>query len=235
MPMHQFPYFKHRPSALRVQQGLPVPAHCCWNGLAVIKAKPFLDGLRFRSNLQGECAASECSLLCDDLHRLGYRDIRIDPSVRVAYKAPVFRIIHQRPGSRPGYTLHSDVTNKGTQTVQKADGLAQVNHSLCCPIAPGQHHINWPVPDCHMADVMQPNYTAHFLESSTVTKHRGVVLDGGAAAGSNDMSTVTKHAGIVLGGGAAAGRSNTSTVTKQRVIVLKKGAAAGRSNTSSQT
>eukprot|EP00959_Pyramimonas_sp_CCMP1952_P449813 9418233-Pyramimonas_sp.AAC.1 len=34
---------------------------------AVIKAKPFHQGLRFRNHKGGECAASECSLLCKDL------------------------------------------------------------------------------------------------------------------------------------------------------------------------
>jgi hypothetical protein len=41
--------------------------------------------LRFRRGLPGECDASECSLLCDDLHRLGYGKVVIDPSVRLTY------------------------------------------------------------------------------------------------------------------------------------------------------
>ena len=34
----------------RLLAGLPFPATSCWNGLVVMKAKPFLDGLRFRSD-----------------------------------------------------------------------------------------------------------------------------------------------------------------------------------------
>ena len=58
-----YPYLQHEPSAQRVRRGLPVPVHCCWNGLVVINAKPLLEGLRVRSHMEGECAASECSLL----------------------------------------------------------------------------------------------------------------------------------------------------------------------------
>jgi hypothetical protein len=44
-----------------------------------------VQGLRFRTNVVTECAASECSLLCDDFHRLGYKRVLLDPSVRVGY------------------------------------------------------------------------------------------------------------------------------------------------------
>jgi hypothetical protein len=44
---------------------------------------------RTRSHQDSECAASECSLMCDDLQRLGYQDVLVDPSVRVAYTAEV--------------------------------------------------------------------------------------------------------------------------------------------------
>jgi len=39
-----------------------------------------------RSALPGECRASECSLLCDDFHRLGFSRMMIDPVVVTAYK-----------------------------------------------------------------------------------------------------------------------------------------------------
>jgi hypothetical protein len=38
-----------------------------------------------RAHLPGECAASECSLLCNDLLRLGYSRFVTDPGVRQAY------------------------------------------------------------------------------------------------------------------------------------------------------
>lgn len=41
--------------------------------------------LSHRSALPGECRASECSLLCDDLHRLGFNRVAIDPTVHTTY------------------------------------------------------------------------------------------------------------------------------------------------------
>ena len=38
-----------------------------------------------RGHEKGECAASECTLLCNDFQRLGYSRIIVDPSVRLAY------------------------------------------------------------------------------------------------------------------------------------------------------
>ena len=38
-----------------------------------------------RGHEKGECAASECTLLCNDFQRLGYSRVVVDPSVRLAY------------------------------------------------------------------------------------------------------------------------------------------------------
>ena len=43
--------------------------------------------LRRRSHEPGECAASECSLLCNDFLRLGYDNMVVDPGIRLAYEA----------------------------------------------------------------------------------------------------------------------------------------------------
>lgn len=40
---------------------------------------------RCRGHKKGECAASECSLLCNDFLRLGYSKFIVDPNVRMAY------------------------------------------------------------------------------------------------------------------------------------------------------
>lgn len=50
----------HPPSQAALAAGQPVPMTCCWNGLAVLSAQPFLAGLRFRAGLPGECRGSEC-------------------------------------------------------------------------------------------------------------------------------------------------------------------------------
>lgn len=38
-----------------------------------------------RAHKEKECAASECSLLCNDYLRLGYNNMVVDPGVRQAY------------------------------------------------------------------------------------------------------------------------------------------------------
>merc|ERR1711869_28459 len=93
--------------------GHPFQVSCCWNGLAVINAEPLHRGLRFRSeavtpNMQryyvtkassenpfekvDACAASECSIMCQDLWGLGYEKIVVDPSVKVTYASSGFRL-----------------------------------------------------------------------------------------------------------------------------------------------
>ncbi|KAJ9527014.1 hypothetical protein QJQ45_025289 [Haematococcus lacustris] len=76
-----FPVVSHGPSAQALKQGWPFPVTCCWNGLVVLNAEPFRQrGLQFRAHGPGECAASECSLMCDDFWRLGYSRALVDPS-----------------------------------------------------------------------------------------------------------------------------------------------------------
>jgi len=78
------PYGNTPATSRALAAGFPFPAYCGWGGMARVAAQPFAEGLRFRTHLEGECAASECSLLCDDLHRLGYRRALVDPTVRTA-------------------------------------------------------------------------------------------------------------------------------------------------------
>lgn len=80
------PFIRHAASAAALAAGLPVAMACCWNGLAVLSAAPFVQGLRFRAQQPGECRASECSLLCDDFARLGLAHVVMDPGVRLAYE-----------------------------------------------------------------------------------------------------------------------------------------------------
>ncbi|KAG2453400.1 hypothetical protein HYH02_001624 [Chlamydomonas schloesseri] len=90
------PYAAHAATAKRLRAGLPVDMYCCWNGLVALAAEPLLPGrgasgaasVRFRAGdvAAGECAASECSLLCDDLRRLGRGAAVMDPGVLVAYR-----------------------------------------------------------------------------------------------------------------------------------------------------
>ncbi|TPX31845.1 hypothetical protein SmJEL517_g04939 [Synchytrium microbalum] len=74
-------------SASRLSRGLPFQAQCCFNGVAVYVAKPLATRqVQFRRSEKGtECAASECSLICNDLAREGYGRVLVVPRVRFAY------------------------------------------------------------------------------------------------------------------------------------------------------
>ncbi|KAJ2827506.1 hypothetical protein GGI24_002626, partial [Coemansia furcata] len=65
----------------------PFQVQCCWNGAALIDAQVFHgdDGLRFRRSAEGECSASECSLLCNDMWKKGFKRAIVVPRVKVSY------------------------------------------------------------------------------------------------------------------------------------------------------
>ncbi len=49
-----------------------------------------------RGHKKGECAASECTLLCNDYLRLGYSKFIVDPSVRLAYAHRDANDVHKK-------------------------------------------------------------------------------------------------------------------------------------------
>ncbi|GLC37157.1 hypothetical protein PLESTB_000986200 [Pleodorina starrii] len=99
----QPPYTRHEPTAARMQAGLPVSAYCCWNGLVALQGHPLLSRrVSFRAHTDGECYASECSLLCDDLHSQGPTRVVIDPGVRVSYRAVAAEHMYGVYGSSSG-------------------------------------------------------------------------------------------------------------------------------------
>lgn len=70
----------------------PTPVYCCWNGVVIIDARIFLEeGIKFRDPNKDECSASECSLFCRDIWKAGRGRVVVDPRLRVAYEATVFR------------------------------------------------------------------------------------------------------------------------------------------------
>ncbi len=81
--------FHHQESALRWQRHLPVQVQSCWNGIAVLDPAPFYSPphVRFRMAkiTEGECSASECSLICNDYWEAGYGRIMMVPRVKLAY------------------------------------------------------------------------------------------------------------------------------------------------------
>ncbi|KAJ3289531.1 capsular associated protein [Borealophlyctis nickersoniae] len=88
-------------SDARLMQNLPFQAQCCWNGGAILRPTAILrDRIRFRSaNLPThECAASECSLLCNDFIRSGWDRVLVVPNVKYAYEKEVHEEIMKRVG-----------------------------------------------------------------------------------------------------------------------------------------
>lgn len=81
--------FHHGASQDRFQRHLPIQVQSCWNGIAVLDPAPFysLPPVRFRMAriIDGECSASECSLICNDYWEAGYGRILMVPRVKLAY------------------------------------------------------------------------------------------------------------------------------------------------------
>lgn len=69
----------------RIQQMKPFSVQCCWNGMVILAAQPFYDGMKFRKSVD-ECYASEISYMCNDLYAMNYTRAMIDPLVLVSYK-----------------------------------------------------------------------------------------------------------------------------------------------------
>ncbi|PSS34211.1 hypothetical protein PHLCEN_2v1721 [Hermanssonia centrifuga] len=89
----------HQPNSQeRFQRHLPIQVQSCWNGIAILDPAPFYapPHVRFRMAriTEGECSASECSLICNDYWEAGYGRILMVPRVKLAYDRRVFDIIH---------------------------------------------------------------------------------------------------------------------------------------------
>jgi len=89
----------HQPfSQERFQRHLPVQMQSCWNGVAILDPAPFYapPHVRFRMAriTEGECSASECSLIGNDYWDAGYGRLLMVPRVKLAYDGRVYDIIH---------------------------------------------------------------------------------------------------------------------------------------------
>ena len=64
----------------------PFQVYACWNGGAVISAKPIMERrIWFRRNMEGECYMGEPTLFAKDLWRLGLDRIQVVLTVNVGY------------------------------------------------------------------------------------------------------------------------------------------------------
>lgn len=191
------PYVRDSPDeVLAMAAGHPFQVSCCWNGLAVIRAEPLHRGLRFRSEEitstiqryfvtkgtsvnpfdNGDaCAASECSIICQDLWALGYGKIVVDPSVKVTYASNGFRLrdniwpqttstIKNYPeyGRLMGEAVgrESDASS-GFLPVPDWQPLGPVHE--CCPMKVQAGVVGWTQPGaCYFEDTSSP----HFFETT---------------------------------------------------------------------
>ncbi|KAJ2866326.1 hypothetical protein GGH94_001603 [Coemansia aciculifera] len=73
----------------------PFQVQCGWNGMVVIDAKVFRgdDGVRFRRSVEGECSASECSLICNDMWRKDFNRLVTVPRVKLTYELRVRNLL----------------------------------------------------------------------------------------------------------------------------------------------
>ena len=79
-------FWADRETRAKYLQHQPFQVYACWNGGAVISAKPIMERrIRFRRNVEGECYMGEPTLFAKDLWRLGLGRIQVVPTVNVGY------------------------------------------------------------------------------------------------------------------------------------------------------
>lgn len=93
MLKHTYPYFSSEYDGAHLRDNKPFQVLNCWNGLVVMNAEPFYKDVEFRTMREdvADCAASECTHICNDFWANGYYKIAVDPLVSVAYDADVYR------------------------------------------------------------------------------------------------------------------------------------------------
>ncbi|KNZ56210.1 family 69 glycosyltransferase protein [Puccinia sorghi] len=68
--------FRDPPSQHKFERHLPIQVQSCWNGIAILDPAPLYAHPRVRFRMarlaEGECSASECSLICNDYWNAGY-------------------------------------------------------------------------------------------------------------------------------------------------------------------
>jgi alpha-1,3-mannosyltransferase len=175
------PFITHHPaSAAALRAGQPVAMACCWNGLAVLRGRPFAGprGLRFRAGQPGECRASEASLLCDDFARSGLAHVVMDPGVRLAYELQQVDLLGGTAATagggdkaaaagsgrlQPRLSWQQVVGTSAALAARAAQQQQQQTQTQryveCCDLLPGRSYVDFRH-SCHMVDTAAHNYTA---------------------------------------------------------------------------
>ena len=102
-----FPYFGDGQSRVAMRRGMPSQVKSCWNGMVLMDARPFYDGigeaetgLRYRGiedNLaEKHIEGSECCLIWADMEAKGDTEsgIWVNPAVRVGYVPKAYEDTH---------------------------------------------------------------------------------------------------------------------------------------------
>lgn len=159
--------------SVNIKAGLPFRVHCCWSGMAALDPTPFLNGLRFRSYVKGECQASECSLVCDDYHRLNKSRVLLDPTVFTTYDYFLARHIFQgmpldwEGNMRLGNFNATQTSWSDAKAVQvPALHPASARNVTCCNKKDGTDGVDFN--DCHPKDIFQENFTDIWLKAQTI-------------------------------------------------------------------
>ena len=154
------PYVSDEYGAQRLKDGFPFQAQCCWNGLVVLSAEPFKRGIQFRSHEPGECAGSECLLMCHDFFRLGYTNVTVDPGVRVAYTYDDAIVVYSEDFVRKIGFISWDKTDVMPITQPfLAPELVE-----CCELQEGKEIVDFEH-GCHDFNVYSKNFTELHLKS----------------------------------------------------------------------
>ena len=163
-----FPNFRQERDRLLALHGAPVPVQCCWNGAVAMATGAFFRGVRFRSAYvdDGECDASECTLLCDDMRNLGYDDVVVDPTVWLAYDASTHARLALRGDASVGAV--GGMFRRAGMAVQRQarwdnlDGKDTPQHgSRCCPLYPGSDDADFG--HCYNYEFDEHNYTGRYI------------------------------------------------------------------------
>lgn len=137
--------------------------------MAKIRAETFQRGLRFRTQMPAECMASECSLMCDDMHRLGLRRAVVDPNVVTTYHYHHKAHLLNHPGLWSNITGIKPTTWAEVATASPIDWhnttwAVAYDKVVCCDLLPGKDLIDWEK-GCRKQDIMRVNYTQQWLAS----------------------------------------------------------------------
>ena len=104
-----------------------------------------------RDNMDGECPASECSFFCEDLRRLGYDKMVVDPAVRLGYNPEVAAALDQ--AKQQIFVPWSEAKQRSLNW----SVVPQEPEMMCCP-APR-------IEACFRRNIYSPNHTAEALQA----------------------------------------------------------------------